>query len=163
MIPKYISMIIVFNSYRKMCDPVQSTNKLFSLMVNINSRNKSIHRINLLIQTTWFEHQTKPHTTNHRRMKIYFPTTREGNVFRSVCLFKGGYDVTSVWYHVPLGVWCHFLSGGVSIKGERMETPLVLKSSGSHCSSRYAPYWNAFLLVQTFTVYSQETIRRLVI
>ena len=28
--------------------------------------------------------------------------------------------------------------------------PLVLTSSGSHCSSRYAPYWNAFLLYHNF-------------
>ena len=46
----------------------------------------------------------------------YLPTAREGNVFRSVCLFKEGMMSLPVWYHLP--------SGGLHA-GEGMETPMT--------------------------------------
>ena len=43
--------------------------------------------------------------------KYFLPTAREGNVFRSVCLFTGRECMMS------LPVWSHVLSGGVVLRG----------------------------------------------
>ena len=57
----------------------------------------------------------------------------------SVILSTGrGMVSLSVWYHVPSRM------GGLPQVGEWV-TPLVLTSSGGHCSGRYVSYWNAFL------------------
>ena len=57
----------------------------------------------------------------------------------SVILSTGrGMVSLSVWYHVPSRM------GGLPQVGEWV-IPLVLTSSGEHCSGRYASYWNAFL------------------
>ena len=57
------------------------------------------------------------------KQALLLPTAREGNVFRGVCLFTRGRKT-------PLEA-----------------DPLVLTSSGGHCSGRYVFYWNAFLNV----------------
>ena len=74
------------------------------------------------------------------------PTAREGNVFRSTC---------QLFFPEGMGAWCHFLSGrlvpcsfgerNVCLQGSSAH-PSVLTSSGSHCSSWCASYWNVFLL-----------------
>ena len=60
------------------------------------------------------------------------PTTREGNFFKSMChsVHRKGED------------GCTPLSGG---RFPLDRDPLVLTSSGSHYSSQYTSYWNAFL------------------
>ena len=63
------------------------------------------------------EHQ---HTTSS-----LLPTAREGNVFKGVC-------------PPTRGIW---ILGGVCL----MDNPPLVTSSGGHCSSWYAFYWNAFL------------------
>ena len=85
----------------------------------------------------------------------------------SVCSRGGGYDVTSIR-------WSHVLSMGVCLLAEEtvysrgggsayygrdgvclLETPPAVTSSGNHCSSQYAFYWNAFLfqwLISLITV-----------
>ena len=76
--------------------------------------------------------------------------TREGNVFRRLC--KSFCLQGWVWYRVPSRgydntsclVPCSL--GGLLPWRGRKGYPLVLTSSGDHCSGRYASYWNAFML-----------------
>ena len=91
----------------------------------------------------------------------FLPTTRGGNVFTSVCHYAhGGGSSVSVWCHL-LSVWSHSPSGGSVYVGLRWRpqrqrhTPPktynpILTSSGSHCSSQYASYWNTFLYIVCF-------------
>ena len=58
---------------------------------------------------------------------VFLPTAREGNVFTPVCQMEGGVRADPLGGRPP---W--------------KQTPLVLISSGGHCSSWYASYWNAF-------------------
>ena len=67
-------------------------------------------------------------------MNYFLPTAREGNVFRisvypqgGVCLQRG---------ESASRKWVCLQGGGL---------PLVLTSTGGHCSGRYASYLNAFL------------------
>ena len=76
------------------------------------------------------------------RKSKYLPTTREGNVFRSVCqsFCTQGYDVSSslpVWSDVPWGmmslrVWFHVLFGGLPLR--RRGLPLRSVGGGGSAS-----------------------------
>ena len=64
------------------------------------------------------------------------PTAREGNVFKDICLFTRGVG------YPPLEADTPYSGGRPPLEVD----PLVLTSSGGHCSGRYTSYWNAFLL-----------------
>ena len=64
----------------------------------------------------------------------FLPTTREGNVFRRICLFAGGREAeTLLWTETPLAQ-----------RPPTRNPPPVLTSNGSYCSGRYTSQWNAF-------------------
>ena len=87
----------------------------------------------------------------------FVPTTREGNVFRGVCLTTGGCLISGQRPHLWTDgqrppFWSEIPSDREPPWKETplARDPLVLTSSGSHCSSRYASYWNAFLFHNAF-------------
>ena len=91
---------------------------------------------------------------------LLLPTAREGNVLTGVCLSTGGVSLQTKGVSVQGGVSTGGLcpSRGRGKPPPRLEgdprpmdrdAPLVLTSSGGHCSGRYACYWNAFLSFTT--------------
>ena len=76
------------------------------------------------------------------RCVLFLPITREGNVFRSVCLSTGkGVSASEGGLHLKRGS----LQGGKAASKGGLPNPPVLTSSGGHSSGWYASYWNAFL------------------
>ena len=69
----------------------------------------------------------------------YLPTASEGNFSRGICQ-----------------LFCSQGEGYGSPPPPR-QTPLVLTSSGGHCSGQYASYWNTFLLLQYLVGWWQRT------
>ena len=71
----------------------------------------------------------------------------------SVILSTGGCMMSlHAWLPGPMflpGVWWKGSKGSSEVKGQ---APLVLTSSGGHCSGRYASYWNAFLLLDVLVL-----------
>ena len=96
---------------------------------------------------------------------LFLLTTREGNVFRSVCLvilFTGWVCLWSgvcIWRGSTsgrgrVGIWRGVCIWRGSASEGSLSNPPVLTSSGGHCSSRYTSYWNASLLAKCISYLS---------
>ena len=101
----------------------------------------------------WWRHFVCELTYPGRTYCIIITTAREVNVFRSVCLFTGGWE----WDRQIL---CRGrpASGGRPARRETRPLqadpqPSVLTSNGGHCSGRYASYWNECLLENVFIAF----------
>ena len=85
---------------------------------------------------------------------------KKGHVFRSVCQSfcpqRKVVCIQVVWVSIKgEGVGLH-PKGGVCLQVSSANPPPVLTSSGGHSSGRYAPYWNAFLLL--FSIVAMVTV-----